>query len=183
MSPGRGRVAAAGVLGLLVVAGCGVLASPSPSPTPVPTAPSGIQGRVIIGPTCGVGPAPSDQPEPSDTPDESTGTGPSFDPDVTPEPAPSMDPGATDEPETTAYASACYQPYRATLVVTDDRDDSTRARIMTGEDGTFSVDLPPGDYTVVPENGDPFPIAQPLDVTVVAGDYVAIEINYDSGIR
>lgn len=183
MSRTRGIVAFVGVLGLLVAAGCDALAGPSPSPTAVPTAASGIQGRVIIGPTCAVEPAPSDQPEPSESPEESVGTGPSFDPDVTPEPAPSMDPGATDEPEPTAFASACYQPYMATLVITDDRDDSARARITTGEDGTFRVDLPPGDYNVVPQNGDPFPIAQPLDVTVVAGDYATIEINYDSGIR
>jgi len=51
-------------------------------------------------------------------------------------------------------------------------------------DGTFSVDVAPGDYIVTPATGsDSYPIAQPVSVTVVPGQYVTVEINYDTGLR
>jgi hypothetical protein len=165
----------------LLLSGCAALIGPSPTPTTAPPTPaSGIQGRVLIGPTCRLGSAAPDE---SATVSEPPGRGPSFDPDVTPEPPPSIDPDATDDPDPTPYPAACTKPYVATLAVTDALDDSTKARVTSGADGSFRVDLPPGDYVVVPGNGDPFPMAQPVDVTVVAGDYAPVEINYDTGIR
>lgn len=78
----------------------------------------------------------------------------------------------------------CVTPFAATLVITSAEDDSVVARVSSGPDGVFSVDLPPGDYVIVPEpGGDPFPLGQPVDVTVVAGAYTEIEVAYDSGIR
>ncbi len=124
---------------------------------------------------------PSEEPEPSA--EESPGTRPTLDPDATPEPPPSDDPNATEDPETTPYAPGCSRPFAASLVITSGTDGSAISRLATGEDGLFTVDLSPGEYTIVPQNGEPFPIAQPLDVTVVAGQYVEVEINYDSGIR
>ncbi|MDH3269690.1 MAG: hypothetical protein OEN56_00065 [Gemmatimonadota bacterium] len=53
----------------------------------------------------------------------------------------------------------------------------------TGEDGRFKVGLKPGSYTLVPEPGDPFPIAQDLDVEVVAGVYTEVTLLFDTGIR
>ena len=168
---------------VLVITGCAAFEAPPPSPTPSPTLPpSGVAGRVLIGPSCTGGPpGASDVPGASDLPSDQPG--PTFDPDATPEPAPSVDPDATDDPDATPVPAGCYVPYVAKLVISDGLDDSTKARLTSGEDGTFRVDLPPGDYVVVPENGDPFPIAQPVDVTVVAGQYVPVEINYDSGSR
>ncbi|HVM29268.1 MAG TPA: hypothetical protein VM305_00655 [Candidatus Limnocylindrales bacterium] len=76
----------------------------------------------------------------------------------------------------------CLTPYAAQLVILDS-DNGVAARMGSGEDGRFEVDLPPGDYVITPLGGDPFPMAQPLAVTVVAGEYAEVEINYDTGIR
>ena len=107
-----------------------------------PSAPSGIQGTVVLGPTCPV---------------EST-------------------PGANDP-------VPCVTPYSAQLVVLDG-ENAVAARVTSAADGTFSVDLPPGDYIVAPATGtDSYPIANPVSVTVVNGQYAHIEVNYDTGIR
>ncbi|CAN5764714.1 hypothetical protein BH24CHL5_BH24CHL5_05910 [soil metagenome] len=76
----------------------------------------------------------------------------------------------------------CLTPYSATLVVLD-RENVAVARVASGPDGTFTVDLVPGEYVVAPEGGDPYPIAQPVPVIVAPGQYVEVEINYDTGIR
>jgi len=77
----------------------------------------------------------------------------------------------------------CLTPYAASLVVLDS-ESAVVARITSGADGKFQVDLAPGDYVVTPVPGtDPYPIAQPVSVTVASGDYASVEINYDTGIR
>jgi hypothetical protein len=77
----------------------------------------------------------------------------------------------------------CLTPYAATLVVLDNEGVKV-ATVTSGADGKFQVNLPPGDYVVTPETGtDSYPIAQPLSVTVSAGIYTEIEVNYDTGIR
>jgi len=78
----------------------------------------------------------------------------------------------------------CVTPYAATLVITSAEDDSVVARVSSGPDGAFSVDVPPGDYVIVPQpGGDPYPTGTPVEVTVEAGAYTEIEVSYDSGIR
>ena len=78
----------------------------------------------------------------------------------------------------------CVTPMAARLAITSAEDGSVVARVSSGPDGVFTVDLPPGDYVIVPEpGGDPFPIGQPVEVTVEAGAYAEIEVAYDSGIR
>ncbi len=78
----------------------------------------------------------------------------------------------------------CVTPYAATLVVTSAEDDSVVARVSSGPDGVFSVDVPPGDYVIVPQpGGETFPFGQPVEVTVEAGAYTEIEVSYDTGIR
>lgn len=76
----------------------------------------------------------------------------------------------------------CLTPYAAQLVVLD-TNNSVVARVTSGEDGAFRLDLPPGDYVITPHSGDPFPVAQPVNVRVTAGEYVEVQINYDTGIR
>jgi hypothetical protein len=76
----------------------------------------------------------------------------------------------------------CLTPYAAQLVVLD-ANNSVAARVSSTDDGSFRVDLPPGDYVITPLGGDPFPIAQPLNVRVTVGEYVAVQVNYDTGIR
>jgi hypothetical protein len=76
----------------------------------------------------------------------------------------------------------CLTPYAASLVVTDS-EGAVVARLSSGGDGTFQVDLPPGDYVVTPATGaDTYPIAQPVSVVVSTG-FAEVEINYDTGIR
>ena len=81
-----------------------------------------------------------------------------------------------------AGASPCLTPYPATLVVTDS-DDRQVARTTARADGSFEVILPPGEYVILPRPGNPFPQAQPLDVTVVPGQFAEVQINYDTGVR
>ena len=77
----------------------------------------------------------------------------------------------------------CLTPYAAQLVILD-ADNQPVGTVSSGVDGRFEITLPAGDYVVTPRAGDqPFPIAQPLSVTVVAGEYAEVEINYDTGIR
>ena len=76
----------------------------------------------------------------------------------------------------------CLTPHSATLVLTD-RDGKEVARTTSGQDGRFEFAVGPGQYTIQPQPGQPFPQAQPLDVTVVPGQFLEVEINYDTGIR
>jgi len=76
----------------------------------------------------------------------------------------------------------CLTPYSARLAIVDAEGQAV-THVTSAGDGTFQVDLPPGEYTVAPENGDPYPFAQSLPVVVVAGEYTEIQVNYDTGIR
>lgn len=86
-----------------------------------------------------------------------------------------QDPGANDP-------VPCLTAYAASLVVTDS-ESAVVARIASGADGRFTVDLPPGEYVVTPATSDSYPSAQPVSVVVAAGQYATVEINYDTGIR
>jgi hypothetical protein len=85
-----------------------------------------------------------------------------------------VDPNETGEP--------CVTPYSAQLAILDS-EGKVVTRVTSGADGRFQVDLPPGDYTVAPQNGDPVPTAPSQPVKVEAGRYTEIQINYDTGIR
>jgi hypothetical protein len=76
------------------------------------------------------------------------------------------------------------RPYAATVDVETPEGDVVRT-VEWGDDGTFSVRLAAGSYRLVPRSprGRPFPHAEPLDATVVAGKTTTVEIAYDSGIR
>jgi hypothetical protein len=77
----------------------------------------------------------------------------------------------------------CLTPYSANLVIIDSEGARVES-VTSAADGGFQVDLPPGDYVVTPATGaDTYPVAQPVSVTVVSGQYVSVEINYDTGIR
>ena len=124
--------------GLLLIIGCSEIGIPVETPTPS----SGIQGTVLLGPTCPV---------------EST-------------------PGANDP-------VPCLTPYSANLAIIDSEGVRV-ATVTSAADGTFRLDLPPGEYVVTPSTGvDTYPIAQPVSVVVTTGQYASVEINYDTGIR
>jgi hypothetical protein len=76
----------------------------------------------------------------------------------------------------------CLTTYSAQLAVTDS-ESAVVARVTSASNGTFQVELPPGEYVVTPANTDSYPIAQPVSVTVAEGVYAEVEINYDTGIR
>ena len=85
------------------------------------------------------------------------------------------EPGATDP-------IACLTPYAAQLVIVD-TDNNVVGRVTSGADGRFEIDLAPGDYVITPLGGDPYPQAQPVAITVPAGGYAEVQINFDTGIR
>ena len=58
------------------------------------------------------------------------------------------------------------------------------ARAVTGADGIFFVELPAGEYVVEPQAVQGLlGTAGPQGVSVVAGSAVAIQLDYDTGIR
>jgi hypothetical protein len=85
-------------------------------------------------------------------------------------------------PVEVAGATPCVTPYAAVLVITDSEGREV-SRVTAAADGSFQVRLPPGDYVILPQPGDPFPTAQPLDVVVVPGEFAEVQVNYDTGIR
>lgn len=73
------------------------------------------------------------------------------------------------------------RPHEADVVVLSESRFVTSFR--TGEDGRFRVGLPPGTYLLVPEAGDPFPVATDEEVEVAAGVYTEVTLSFDTGIR
>ncbi len=74
-------------------------------------------------------------------------------------------------------------PYAAALRIKKASGGKVVAETRSAADGSFRVALPPGDYILEPVNGDPLPIAQPQDFTVVPGRFTTVRVDYDSGIR
>ena len=132
----------AALLAVTVVLAISACTAPVDS-SQTPSAPSGIRGTVLLGPTC---------------------------------------PGPVDPNDPTATGEPCTTPYSAQLAVLDG-EGRVVTRVSSGADGTFAVDLPPGEYTLAPQNGDPYPTAPSQPVIVVAGSYTEVQVNYDTGIR
>jgi hypothetical protein len=63
--------------------------------------------------------------------------------------------------------------------------DAPDVEVRTGEDGTFTVELPPGRYEVVPDNltGAPYPRADRMTVEVRQAEFTTITVMFDSGVR
>lgn len=74
------------------------------------------------------------------------------------------------------------QPHQAWIQVLDG-DGRPVVRLRTDLDGRFRVGLLAGEYTLVPESGDPFPVASPQDLVVSAGVYTEVTVLFDTGIR
>ena len=76
-------------------------------------------------------------------------------------------------------------PYPTTLLVLAATDRHPVARVRTGPDGRFQVDLPPGEYlvTAASAEGRAYPRVQEEPVRVSAGNVAKITVRFDSGLR
>lgn len=77
------------------------------------------------------------------------------------------------------------EPFETTLIIREAGTEREVATVESGADGTFRIELQPGEYIVEPDTPNQFvpPFAEPQDVTVQRGEFTVIEIFYDSGIR
>ena len=77
------------------------------------------------------------------------------------------------------------RPHQAEIAVRRAGTDSVVAVFSSGEDGSFRVELPPGDYILDP--GEPAmvydPKAEPMAVTVQEGRFTRVVMRFDSGVR
>ncbi len=77
----------------------------------------------------------------------------------------------------------CTRPYQGELLVKD-ASGAEVAHVQTDEMGQATLDLTPGEYTVVPVVGDsPYPRGAEATFTVQAGQYAEVGVELDTGIR
>ena len=76
------------------------------------------------------------------------------------------------------------RPFEADLTILD-LDGEEVARGKSEADGIFRIPLPPGEYVLAPEQPFPDlpPFARPIEFEVKPGEYVQLDIRYDSGVR
>jgi hypothetical protein len=89
------------------------------------------------------------------------------------------------EPVATPVASSGSEPYATKLLITEQGGQHLKrpARVKSGADGSFSVDLEPGTYVIEADGQQSPPTLKPVTVTVVADRYTDIQVDFDSGIR
>ena len=77
------------------------------------------------------------------------------------------------------------RPIEASVQVSDDEGTRVVKLVRTDAEGRFRIDLEPGAYTVqaIPLEQDGIQHGTPVDVTVVAGQFLEITLGIDSGIR
>jgi hypothetical protein len=77
------------------------------------------------------------------------------------------------------------RPLRAQLLIRPAEAPHPAIHADSEADGSFRVPLPPGTYTIQPQNmtGAPVPTAFPLTVTVHPGTWTTFPVEFDSGIR
>ena len=69
------------------------------------------------------------------------------------------------------------------------RDDTTKQLEVTVNaskeitSGKATINLPPGDYSIVLKVEGKLPSGAPTSATVIAGQYVEVSIELDSGMR
>ena len=76
------------------------------------------------------------------------------------------------------------QPYQATITILH-ANGKEYLQFETKGDGTYSINIPPGDYILRPESpiGSPLPHAGEQNFTVLPDEITKITVTYDSGIR
>ncbi len=77
------------------------------------------------------------------------------------------------------------KPFQTTLEVTDPLGEHVVAKIQTDAEGKYRLALAPGDYRMVPATSSPAvpPQAQPMPFHLDAGQWLVLDVVYDSGIR
>ena len=75
------------------------------------------------------------------------------------------------------------KPYQATLQVQTADGQKTITQFTTGADGTFKVDVAPGNYVVVPVSTSRLPRGSSQPVTVEKNKFTTVSVTFDSGIR
>ena len=92
--------------------------------------------------------------------------------------------GPTCPVETYPPDPECAEVPYATRITSFQMGDSTRvfATTVSGANGTFLADLPPGDYTISAGEGS-MPSCAEASMTVEASSYTEVTIYCDSGIR
>lgn len=75
-------------------------------------------------------------------------------------------------------------PFSAKIVI-EDEDGTEVASVVSGDDGTFQIELGAGVYVLVPQAPNPGapPFAHELAVEVLEDAFTEVLIQYDSGIR
>ena len=75
-------------------------------------------------------------------------------------------------------------PFSAKIIIEDD-DGTEIASVVSGDDGTFQIELGTGAYVLVPHAPNPGapPFADELAVEVLEDAFTEVLIQYDSGIR
>ena len=75
-------------------------------------------------------------------------------------------------------------PFGATIVV-EDEDGTEIASVVSGDDGTFQMELAAGAYVLVPQAPNPGapPFAGEVAIEVLEAAFTEVLIQYDSGIR
>ncbi len=75
-------------------------------------------------------------------------------------------------------------PFRATFHVLDVENKAV-TRFKSDENGCFTVLLPPGEYTIVPDASAPFPHTrrQRKTVTVPEDGFADVILRFDTGMR
>jgi len=84
-----------------------------------------------------------------------------------------------------ADPSCADRPVVGAVLVIRDPDDEEITRVTSDDDGRFSVDLPAGAYTVVPQAVDGLlGTPPPIEVELRAGEPpTPVTVAYDTGIR
>ena len=91
-----------------------------------------------------------------------------------------MCPVVTDPPQSGCNA----RPVGGARLVVRDEAGNQVATVTTGQDGGFSVELPPGSYLLQPQPVEGLMGTAPeMTFIVVAGEPADLTVSYDTGIR
>jgi hypothetical protein len=92
--------------------------------------------------------------------------------------------GPTCPVESVPPDPACAPKPYMTIITAYPQNSSTSVA-MGGPDpfGSYTIILPPGEYILVPKGGNPYPHCAPIETTVVAHAFTALDLSCDSGIR